>query len=74
MNDRNSELQGEIHEGASDAPCNKFGVRRFALQNNAKRENGIEFPLHGDELDSQGDLERTRNPDEGDMRILAQVR
>src|SRR4029453_12015498 len=68
MNDRNTELQAEIHEGASDAACNKFGMRRFALQNNAKRENGIEFPLRGDELDSQGDLERTGNPDKGNMR------
>ena len=68
MNDRNAEFQGEIHEGSSHTPCDEFGVRCFALQNNAKRENDIELALHGDQLHRQGNFERARNPDDGNAR------
>ena len=63
-----AEFQSETHEGLGHASCDEFGMRRFALQDNAKRENGVELPLHGDQLDSQGNFERSRNPDDGNMR------
>ena len=43
-------------------------MRRFTLQNNAKRENDIGFAPHGDQLYSQGNFERTGNSDDGNAR------
>ena len=68
MNDWNSELQREIHEGSCDASRDQFRVRCLAAQDNSKRKDGIDFLLHCDKLHCQRDFKRARNPHEVDIR------
>src|SRR4030095_1180594 len=59
--DRNTMGEGNAQKCVCDRRADEGGMLSLALDDNAKGEDGIDAPAHGDLLDEQRNLERSRH-------------